>query len=90
MRESRWIQIRGFPFQILLRQHESKWYTSIKMTCRIKSGQESPNRTEQNLPKVEALFILVMFIKLSFRQINIVCIRVSFLLIAKADNFVTF
>ena len=53
----------------------------IKMTCRKYSEQENQNRTEQKLLKVEALFYLVKFLKLVFRQSNIVCTGILYLIV---------
>lgn len=43
--------------QKILYQHEHKWQTLIKMTCRGKSEQENQNRAERKLPNGEASFI---------------------------------
>ena len=63
----------------------------IKITCRKKSEQENQNRTEQTETAEGRSFVyLVTFIKLNFRQSNIVCIGILSFLIVKTNSLAIF
>ena len=61
----------------------------MKMTCKkLRTEEQEQNRTE--IAEGRSIAYLIMFIKLDFRQCNIVCIGILSLLIVKANSLAMF